>query len=99
MAINFIFAAAVLTVWSIMERFIEPSVEWATWLPVRSGVSLVELCRYPFVLLWAAPTLSAIWSILACRSGRRDFAYLLALMPPLLLLLIFAGYNLMPDLR
>jgi hypothetical protein len=92
MLVNAVIAMTVLFAWTAISLYIVEPIAWATWMPVRRGTSFEELFEYPFVLLWLMPLGGVAGAWLGLKFGRRTFALTCAILPVLLLALIFAWF-------
>jgi hypothetical protein len=96
-AVNAAFAVLVLSAWTFTSLFVADPIEWATWMRVHRGGSLMDLFDYPFVLLWLLPAggISAAW--MAGKSRKWGTAYAALTMPILVLGFCFAWFYLAPE--
>jgi hypothetical protein len=92
MLVNAVIAMTVLFAWTAISLYIVEPIAWATWMPVRRGTSFEELFEYPFVLLWLMPLAGIAGAWLGLKFGRRTFAMTCAILPVLLLALIFGWF-------
>lgn len=95
MAVNVLFAAAVVFAWAILSWFVAEPVAWATWGSLYKG-SKPDLMDYPFVMLWAGPIGLACLAWLAMKGDYMQLAYTATLLPGVMLGLILGWYHLAP---
>jgi hypothetical protein len=94
-ALNGLFSAAVLTMWTAMQIFVADPITWATWAPLGRD-SNPDFFDYPFVLLWSLPAGCAFAAWWTNKLGDRKLAYALVGIPVLWLGMVFAWYYLTP---
>jgi hypothetical protein len=97
MATNVGFAALILFAWRVVSLVVIDPVTWATWVPVYRGGDLLDLLRYPFVLLWLWPVAGVVGAWFSSKLGHRPFAYTCATLPVVVLTTIFCWYYLAPQ--
>jgi hypothetical protein len=93
---NVLVAFALLFQWTLIVRYVEGPLSWATWMPVTRGSDLLSVLDYPFVAFWLMPIVGAFVAWVGVRSGRLMIAYVFASVPLIMLALILGWYHLSP---
>ncbi|MFM9940940.1 MAG: hypothetical protein ACKVP7_15765 [Hyphomicrobiaceae bacterium] len=73
--VNGIFAASMISAWTVTSLFIADPIEWATWMRIYRTGSIMELFDYPFVLLWLLPVSGIATAWVAGQSRNWSLAY------------------------
>ncbi len=95
MVANGLFALVALFSWTFVSYIVAAPISWATWSPLTNGVT-PPFYEYPFILLWGMPAVGIGCAWLADKSGNLKLAKGIALMPVLVLSIIFGWYYIMP---
>lgn len=96
MAFNAVFAIVMLTAWTAVALFVAEPLSWATWMPVYQTVSVDQVLRYPFVVLWLWPLMGIAGGWLATKCGRPAIALACVALPMVVLAIVFGWYYLTP---
>lgn len=91
--VNATFAVSTVFFWAFLSLFVAEPIQWATWRGVGSRPDLFD---YPFIVLWLLPAAGIGAGWIAKRAGQHRLACWLALMPIILLGLVFGWFYLMP---
>jgi hypothetical protein len=96
MAVNMVFAVAVLFGWTVLSAFVADPVAWATWMPVNLDVTSDEIFDYPYILLWFGPLAGVAISWMALNANKRALAYAGQFIPIGLIGLMLSWYYILP---
>ena len=97
MVLNATFAMTVIFGWTLVSLFIAEPVHWATWQTVSPGSTFLELFYYPFSLLWLMPACGIMGAWLGHKSKNYALAFAFALLPLLVMGLIFGWFYFAPE--
>jgi hypothetical protein len=92
---NIAFGIVAVFSWTFVAFLVADPISWATWSPLTHS-SAPPFFTYPFMLLWAMPLTGILGAWMADKLGHLKMAQGIALMPVLVLTIIFAWYYIMP---
>lgn len=94
--LNAAFAIAMLSAWTAASFYLAEPLEWATWMRVNRGTSMMDVFDYPFVLLWMLPVGGVTVAWAASKSRQWPLVFVALTLPLLVLGLIVGWYYLTP---
>ena len=87
-------ALGMLFYWSGMVGLVAEPFKWA----MRDGVSISpSLFEYPYMILWATPSMCMLAGWMAIKAQRPEFARIIGGYPSFMLALMLGWYNLAPS--
>ncbi len=95
--VNSIFAVLMISAWTFASLFMAAPIEWATWVRVHRGGSIMELFDYPFVLLWLLPMGGVALAWVAGQSRKWGAAYASLTLPIAILGFCVGWFYLAPE--
>lgn len=93
---NVAFASAILVFWTTSALLVEAPLSWGISATIERDSSWRSAFTYPYILLWAMPTIAALAAQIVQRAGNHRLATFVVMTPLLVFALTFAVFHLAP---